>query len=311
MTHAHSMGTVRNTLFRTVSLQSGIGVDENPPVALEAVNGMVTPTTSPGYPNFRPGVEGADDIEMAEIKLNEDQQFVVDFFAARVRPSVIKYMGGDRFWWMRLKILLFTMYNIAISVLVVTDILEHFFRNQFGVDYYDVWFVVIVFGWYIASFSVEWICNKIFVYGYVIMCAWFGLFAIFDPTKRAFFWNFYDMGHLLDEAMVRSFYLRIPGLQIPIYRFLNPPSNSQIESEFFFLSDIHLISLVFHHPRIHKFFKFWLAVAIIIKTLGKASCIVAIVLLDDKYGNWYTRIYIAETFASSIWTIFLWLATRK
>jgi hypothetical protein len=301
MTYAASVGTVRNALFRTVSVQNGIGGGdvENPPVALEAVNGTVTPKTSPGFPNFRPGVEGADDIEFAETKLNEDQQFIVDFFAARVRPSVVKYIGGEKFWWMRLKILLFVMYNVAISVLVISDTLEHFFWKQFGFRTYDTWLAIIVFGWYIASFSVEWIFNKIFIYGYMLMCMWYGLFALFDPLKRPFFWNFYDTGHLLEEVMVRCFYLRIPRLQIPFYRFCNPPQNSQIESEFFFLSDIHLITLVFEHPRIHKFFKFCLAVSIAVKTLGKAACIVAIVLLPL---NAYTIFYAAETFLSTAWT---------
>lgn len=46
------------------------------------------------------------------MKLNEDQQYLVRFLAARVRPSIIKYIDGNKFWWMRLKVLLMIGYSI-------------------------------------------------------------------------------------------------------------------------------------------------------------------------------------------------------
>lgn len=56
--------------------------------------------------------EGVPDIGLEEIKLQEDQQYLVDFFSQRIRTSIIAFFEGDKFWLMRLKTLLFVIYSI-------------------------------------------------------------------------------------------------------------------------------------------------------------------------------------------------------
>ena len=56
-------------------------------------------------------------IEKVEIMMNDDQVFLANFFARRVRPSVIRDMDTNRIWWMRLKILICIIYSIFIYFL--------------------------------------------------------------------------------------------------------------------------------------------------------------------------------------------------
>jgi len=303
---SYSVATVRRTIYRTVSTNE---VPLQHIASAHEASGTVTPKTmSPlSGVNFDISSEG-DDLEKVEIRMNEDQLFLVNFFAVRVRPAIIKKLDSNQIWWMRLKVLLWVCYNIIVSVMIVSTFLDHEFRKQFGFTTLPTWKALVLFVPYIGSFCIEWIFNKIIIYGYILMCLWYSVFACVDEQKRAFFWNFYDMGHLLEEVLFRSFYLLIPRLQVPIYRFLNPPSNSQIESEFFFLSDVHLLRLVFVHPKIHFFFKFWLGFSLVVKTLGRAGCIVAIIILPF---NSYTIFYAAETFISLIWMFVWYLATKR
>eukprot|EP00026_Physarum_polycephalum_P009363 Phypoly_transcript_09484.p1 GENE.Phypoly_transcript_09484~~Phypoly_transcript_09484.p1 ORF type:complete len:417 (+),score=43.35 Phypoly_transcript_09484:112-1362(+) len=306
---SYNSGTVRKNIYRTVSTKQA--PLENIASAHEA-SGTVTPNTrSPaiGSPNLSDiSSDGAEDFENLEIRMNDDQVYLANFFARRVRPSVIQDLDSGKIWLMRLKVLLWVIYNLVVSALILSNVLEHQFRQQFGFSTLATWKALILFVPYIASFCIEWVFNKIIIFGYVLMCLWFCVFACKDEDKRAFFWNFYDTGHLLDEVMFRAFYLRIPRLQVPIYRFFNPPINSQIETEFFFLNDVHLITLVFQHPKINFFFKFWLGYAIVVKTLGRAGCILAIIILPF---NAYTIFYAAETFISLIWMVIWWLVTNK
>ncbi len=59
------------------------------------------------------------DIDQGEIKLNDDEQFLLDFFATRVRPSVVTRITDKRtFWFMRLKIFLNVLYSISLYLVL-------------------------------------------------------------------------------------------------------------------------------------------------------------------------------------------------